>query len=109
MYTSIKQLSVFSCLIFLVFTTPVKAAPSVLRVASFISPLSPQNADVIAPWIQNLEKLTDNELKVDFYPGGSLGRHGDYQLKLLLDGVHDISLIVPGYTPGRFPDNNIFE
>ena len=109
MYTSIKQLSVFSCLIFLVFTTPVKAVPSALRVASFISPLSPQNADVIAPWIQNLEKLTDNELKVDFYPGGSLGRHGDYQLKLLLDGVHDISLIVPGYTPGRFPDNNIFE
>ena len=109
MYTSIKQLSVFSCLIFLVFTTPVKTAPSVLRVASFIRHLSPQNADVIAPWIQNLEKLTDNELKVDFYPGGSLGRHGDYQLKLLLDGVHDISLIVPGYTPGRFPDNNIFE
>jgi TRAP-type C4-dicarboxylate transport system substrate-binding protein len=109
MHLLIKQLSVLICLILLVFTTPVKAAPPALRVASFISPLSPQNAKVIAPWIQNLKKLSDNELDVDFYPGGSLGRHGDYQLKLLLDGVHDVSLIVPGYTPGRFPDNNIFE
>ena len=85
------------------------AADSTLRVASFISPLSPQNAQVIKPWIDRLENLSGGKLVMDYFPGGTLGRHGAYQLKLLRDGVQDISLIVPGYTPGLFPDNDLFE
>ena len=109
MKTLIKKLPYLAYLIFIGLTIPVMAKPTTLRVASFISPLSPQNAKVIAPWIQELERLSNHELDMDFYPGGSLGRHGNYQLKLLQDGVHHASLIVPGYTPGRFPDNTIFE
>ena len=109
MPTLIKQPLGLLFLIILVSTIAEKTTSSTLRVASFISPLSPQNAQVIAPWIQKIRQLSNNELNIDFYPGGSLGRHGNYQLKLLLDGVHHISLIVPGYTPGRFPDNDVFE
>lgn len=83
--------------------------PGHLRVASFISPLSPQNAEVMTPWIEQLESSSDGELVLDFFPGGTLGRHGNFQLKLLRDGVQDVSLIVPGYTPGLFPDNDLFE
>jgi TRAP-type C4-dicarboxylate transport system substrate-binding protein len=89
--------------------TIAAAELSKLRVASFISPLSPQNAQVVKPWIEKLRHISDGELDMDFFPGGTLGRHGNYQLKLLRDGVQDISLVVPGYTPGQFPDNDLFE
>lgn len=91
------------------FSNTVLADSSPLRIASFISPLSPQNAQVMGPWVEYLREQSNGELRIEFYPGGTLGRHGKYQLKLLRDGVQDVSLIVPGYTPGLFPDNDLFE
>ena len=103
-FLAVVAIAVIECAVAVADPVPHK-----LRVASFISPLSPQNAEVLQPWINKLEKLSGGDLSIDFFPGGTLGRHGNYQLKLLRDGVQDISLIVPGYTPGRFPDNDLFE
>ncbi|MFT5118839.1 MAG: TRAP-type C4-dicarboxylate transport system substrate-binding protein [Kiritimatiellia bacterium] len=106
----VKTISYAMYLFAIMLSSTVAATEfSKLRVASFISPLSPQNSEVIKPWIEKLQHLSNGELVMDFFPGGTLGRHGNYQLKLLRDGVQDVSLIVPGYTPGQFPDNDLFE
>ncbi|MBI2316215.1 MAG: TRAP transporter substrate-binding protein [Betaproteobacteria bacterium] len=48
-------------------------------------------------------------LKLDVFPGGTLGRNPLQQLKLVQDGVADIAWVIPGYTPGRFDDTEVVE
>jgi TRAP-type C4-dicarboxylate transport system substrate-binding protein len=48
-------------------------------------------------------------VKVQMFPGGTLGKDPSGQVKYLQDGVLDIVFLIPSYTPGRFPDNGVFE
>lgn len=48
-------------------------------------------------------------VKVQMFPGGTLGKDPSGQVKYLQDGVLDIAFLIPSYTPGRFPDNGVFE
>lgn len=63
---------------------------------------------VYVPWIDNVMKDSEGTLKIDLYAGGTLGRNPQVQLKLLMDGMADIAWIVGDYTPGRFPDDQVF-
>jgi TRAP-type C4-dicarboxylate transport system substrate-binding protein len=53
-------------------------------------------------------KESGGTVDIEIYPGGTLGRNPRVQLKLVLDGVADLAFIVPDYTPGRFPDDEVF-
>lgn len=61
------------------------------------------------PFGKALSKESNGSVRVDMYPGGTLGKDPNAQLKYVLDGVLDIAFIIPSYTPGRFPDNELFE
>lgn len=61
------------------------------------------------PFGKALGKESNGTVRVDMYPGGTLGKDPNAQLKYVLDGVLDIAYIIPSYTPGRFPDNELFE
>lgn len=61
------------------------------------------------PFGKALSKESNGAVRVDMYPGGTLGKDPNAQLKYVLDGVLDIAYIIPSYTPGRFPDNELFE
>ena len=63
---------------------------------------------VYVPWIEKVMKDAEGALKIDLYAGGTLGRNPNVQLKLLMDGMADIAWIVGDYTPGRFPDDQVF-
>jgi len=52
---------------------------------------------------------SNGALKIDMYPGGTLGRDPSAQIKYLQDGVLDLSFVIPSYTPGRFEALGIFE
>ena len=98
----------FSSLLFCLIVTQA-SAETTLRLASFVSAKSPVYKEVIKPWADEINRLAAGEINIAFFPGGSLGRHPNLQLKLLKDGVQDITLIVPSYTPGQFPDDDLFE
>src|SRR5208282_6198887 len=47
--------------------------------------------------------------EIDEYPNGALGRALPQQAQMVLDGVADIAFVIPGVTPGRFPDNEVMD
>ncbi len=75
-----------------------------------IDPAQGQNVtQVIMPLAKELSEASRGALKLDVFPGGTLGRNPQQQLKLVLDGVADIAWVIPGYTPGRFDDTEVVE
>lgn len=90
-------------------TIGVRAAPITLRFSSFEPPQAFITSKVLTPWAKRVTEDSKGTLKVEMYPGGTLGREPAGQLKLVLDGVADIAWIVPGYTPGRFDAVTVVE
>lgn len=61
------------------------------------------------PWAEEVMAASGGRVTIDLYPGGTLGRDGSKQIKMLKDGVADIAFIIPAYNPGLFPDNAVIE
>ena len=85
------------------------AEPVRLKLASFVSPKSVNNAVTVPAFIKAVEAASEGTLIIDHYPGGTLGSSPKSQLKLVEDGVVDIAEVVAAYTPGRFPELAMFE
>ncbi|MEQ8346863.1 MAG: TRAP transporter substrate-binding protein [Sneathiellaceae bacterium] len=64
---------------------------------------------IMKPWADKVMADTGGKVQIKMFPGGTLGRDGSKQLKMLQDGVADIAFIIPAYNPGLFPDNEITE
>jgi TRAP-type transport system periplasmic protein len=64
---------------------------------------------VMKPYAETVQKETDNAVTFEMFPNGALGRNPGAQPQLVLDGVADIAWCVPSYSPGRFPDTEVFE
>jgi TRAP-type C4-dicarboxylate transport system substrate-binding protein len=89
--------------------TAAQADPVTLRFSSFEPPQAFITSKILTPWAQKVTAESQGTLKIEMYPGGTLGRDPAAQLKLVLDGVADIAWIVPGYTPGRFDAATVVE
>lgn len=85
------------------------AEPIVLKMAYFGGPKNPTYSDVMVPWSKEVSAASKGTIRIDAYPGGTLGRNPRVQVKLVLDEVADLAFFVPSYTPGRFPDNEVLE
>ncbi|MEE8396590.1 MAG: TRAP transporter substrate-binding protein [bacterium] len=85
------------------------AAPINLKLAFFAGPKDPTFSEAIVPWAKDVVAASKGTVEIDTFPGGALGRNPRVQLKLVLDGVAEMAFIVPSYTPGRFPDNDVME
>jgi TRAP-type C4-dicarboxylate transport system substrate-binding protein len=93
----------------LAFAVSASAQTVTLKLASFEPPQAPITGGVLAPWAKEVMADSGGTLKIDLFPGGTLGRNPLQQLKLVQDGVADITWTVPGYTPGRFDDTQVAE
>lgn len=80
-----------------------------LRFASFEPPFGFVTANVLTPWAEEVSSASNDTLKIDIFAGGTLGRDPTTQLQLVLDGVADLALIAPAYTPGRFDQTPLVE
>lgn len=89
--------------------TSAIAQPVTLKLASFEPAQAPITGRVLTPWAKEVAAASGGTLKIDIYPGGTLGRSPLQQLKLVQDGVADLTWTVPGYTPGRFDDTQVAE
>ncbi|VAW08572.1 hypothetical protein MNBD_ALPHA05-2060, partial [hydrothermal vent metagenome] len=61
------------------------------------------------PWADEVSALSDGALKIELYPGGSLGRNGKLQYWMLKQGILDITWMLPSNTPNLFPSTDFFE
>jgi TRAP-type C4-dicarboxylate transport system substrate-binding protein len=93
----------------LAFAANAAAQTVTLKLASFEPPQAPITGGVLTPWAKEVSAASGGTLKIDIFPGGTLGRNPLQQLKLVQDGVADITWTVPGYTPGRFDDTQVAE
>lgn len=91
------------------FSAGTAAQTATLKFASFEPPQAPITGGVFIPWAEEVSKASGGTLKIDVFPGGVLGRNPLQQLKLVQDGVADLTWTVPGYTPGRFDDTEVVE
>ena len=90
-------------------TATLAADPVVLKFASAFPPQSKNNSVTVPEFIKQVEAASGGTLKIEFYPGGTLGANPTTQLKLVEDGVVDIAEVVASYTPGRFKELEMFE
>jgi TRAP-type C4-dicarboxylate transport system substrate-binding protein len=87
----------------------VGAQVAELKFASFPPPPGALNADVLGPWVKQVNEELKGTVHVRLFAGGTLGRDPVQQFKLVRDRVADLAYVVMGYTPGDFPDSTIFE
>ena len=80
-----------------------------LRFASAFSPMSTNNKDSVPAFIDAVEKASEGTLKIEHFPGGTLGGSPVQQLSMVEAGTADIAEVVVAYTPNRFPELGVFE
>lgn len=90
-----------------------QAEATTLRYATFLPPngIFTGSDGAMGRWGKAVEADSGGLVKLQIFPGGTLGAAGrspGAQLKLVTDGIADVSFIIPSTTPGRFPDDNIF-
>lgn len=77
---------------------------------NFFPPVAETNyGSVLVPYLDKVAEASQGTISIDSFPGGSLGKNPRLQLKMMADGVFDITWAVAAYTPGRFPDNGVME
>ena len=63
----------------------------------------------IVPWAEKVEQESDGRIEVEVYPAMQLGGQAPALYDQIRDGVIDGGWALPAYTPGRFPEAEVFE
>ncbi|WP_281982488.1 TRAP transporter substrate-binding protein DctP [Thalassorhabdomicrobium marinisediminis] len=89
--------------------TTAYAEPVELSFATYIPASSNFITDSLVPWTEWVNERANGEFEIKVYAGGTLGRDPNQQGKLVKDGIADMAAIVPGRSPGEYPNFAIFE
>ena len=92
-----------------VLTCAAEAQEVTLRVQHFLSPEASIPKFFIAPWAEKVEADSDGRIAVEVYPAMQLGGGPPALYDQIRDGVIDGGWALPAYTPGRFPESEVFE
>ena len=85
------------------------AEPIKLKFAYFSSDRTTTYLAAIKPFVDAVNVEVGGLVQIDVSVSGTLGKDPKQQLQLVLDGTADLAFVVPGYTPERFPDNEVVE
>lgn len=80
-----------------------------LRMHHFLPPQANVPKLVLDVWADNVEKDSDGRIEIERYPSMQLGGKPPELIDQAMDGIADIVWTVVGYTPGRFPQTEVFE
>jgi len=64
---------------------------------------------ILLPWAERIEEASGGRIEVQHFPSMQLGGKPPELASQVVDGVADIIWTVAGYTPGRFPQAEVFE
>ena len=80
--------------------------PVTLKFSHFVPPnfilFRPNTGGGMDEWIKSIEKMSKGSIKIKVFPAQQLGKAAD-QYDMAKNGIADITMTTPGYTPGRFP------
>jgi TRAP-type C4-dicarboxylate transport system substrate-binding protein len=97
-------------LLWLTLSSAASAAePIKLKMAYFSSDRTTTYLAAIKPFVDAVNAEAQGLLQIGVSLSGTLGKDPTQQLQLVLDGTTDLAFVVPGYTPARFPDNEVVE
>lgn len=82
-------------------TGPAQAESVTLRYSQWLPATYPLQAEIIDPWFEEIARVTEGRVTIVATPKVVGTVAGQYDV--LVDGLADVALVVPGYTPGRFP------
>lgn len=80
-----------------------------LKFHYFLPAQAPVPAMVLDVWAKKVEADSAGRIKVDQFPAMQLGGKPGDLIDQVIDGVADVVWTLPGYTPGRFPQTEVFE
>jgi TRAP-type C4-dicarboxylate transport system substrate-binding protein len=88
---------------------PAAAQEVTLKMAYFLPAQAPVPSRVLAVWAKSVEDASGGRIRIEQYPAMQLGGRPADLIDQVIDGVADIVWTLPGYTPGRFPQSEVFE
>lgn len=80
-----------------------------LKMHQFLPPQANVPKLILEPWAQRVEEASGGRIEIEHYPAMQLGGKPPELVSQVIDGVADIIWVVAGYTPGRFPQAEVFE
>ena len=80
-----------------------------LRLHQFLPAQANVPAHILDVWADKVEADSDGRIKIDRFPSMQLGGTPPQLIDQAIDGVADVIWTVAGYTPGRFPQLEVFE
>ncbi len=89
--------------------TAALAQEVTLKMHQFLPPQANVPKLILQPWADRVMEKSDGRIKIDHYPAMQLGGKPPELASQVVDGVADIIWTVAGYTPGRFPQAEVFE
>ncbi|MEO1638117.1 MAG: TRAP transporter substrate-binding protein [Pseudomonadota bacterium] len=89
--------------------TSVAAQEVTLRLHQFLPAQANVPKHILDVWADRVEADSDGRIKIDRFPSMQLGGTPPQLIDQAIDGVADIVWTVAGYTPGRFPQLEVFE
>lgn len=89
--------------------TSAQAQEVTLRLHQFLPAQANVPAHILDVWADKVEADSNGRIKIDRFPSMQLGGTPPQLIDQAIDGVADIIWTVAGYTPGRFPQLEVFE
>jgi TRAP-type C4-dicarboxylate transport system substrate-binding protein len=80
-----------------------------LRMHQFLPAQANVPKHMLMPWAERVMEESDGRIQIDHYPSMQLGGKPPQLVDQVIDGVADVIWTVAGYTPGRFPQAEVFE
>jgi TRAP-type C4-dicarboxylate transport system substrate-binding protein len=105
----LKTLARCALISFALSSAVAAAEPIKLKMAYFSSDRTTTYLAAIKPFVDSVNAEAADLVQIDVSLSGTLGKNPTQQLQLVLDGTADLAFVVPGYTPERFPDNEVIE
>ena len=99
----------FSAFVFLMMAAKASAQDVTLRVHHFMGERAVLHSQLLVNWASELQEKSDGRIAVELFAAMSLGGAPGDLYDQASDGAADIILTLPGYTPGRFEQVEVFE
>ena len=80
-----------------------------LKLHQFLPAQANVPAHILDVWADQVEEASGGRIAIERYPAMQLGGAPPELYDQVVDGVADIVWTLPGYTPGRFPQTEVFE
>src|SRR5690606_35882949 len=97
----LKELFLGLVIAFVATFADASSAQTVIRYSPWLPPGHAVHEGLLRPWAAEVEKLTEGRVQIEFLPK-AVGSPAA-QFDVVRDGLADMGVILPGYTPGRFP------